>query len=383
MNRFILLSMLLFLISCRSPNRHAGAHMPHLEKRGSAVQLMVHEQPFIMLAGELHNSSASSADYLEKVWQKLNSINLNTVIAPVYWELFEPAEGQFDFTLIDSLINGARRHHLKLVLLWFGTWKNTESSYVPVWVKGDQERFFRVQNSDGTHREIISPFCRAACQADAHAFSQLMRHLEQRDNVEHTVLMVQIENEVGLLGEPRDVCPQAESAFRQSVPDSIMALFTNHLNDLHPELRESWTSHGSKSTGSWAEVFDGDAAEFFMAWALADYIDRIAAVGKSIYPLPMFVNAWLRSPGQVAGQYPSGGPIDKVHDIWKLTAPHLDFFAPDIYLPNFKQICADYTRNDNPLLIPEAHRNDHSIAPAMYALTQHNAMGFSPFGIDG
>ena len=115
--------------------------IPHLEKRGAVTQLIVDDKPFLALAGELHNSSSSSRQYMRPIWPRLARMNLNTVLAVVTWELIEPEEGKFDFTLVDGMIEDARRFNMRLVFLWFGSWKNGESSYPPYWVKTDGKRF--------------------------------------------------------------------------------------------------------------------------------------------------------------------------------------------------------------------------------------------------
>jgi len=102
-------------------------------------------KPFLALAGELLNSSATSVEYMKAVWPKLAEAKLNTVLAGVSWNQIEPQEGKFDFRVLDGVIEGARAHNLRLVLLWFGTWKNGLSSYPPDWVKKDFERFPRAQ----------------------------------------------------------------------------------------------------------------------------------------------------------------------------------------------------------------------------------------------
>ena len=117
---------------------------PHLERRGQATQLIVDGKPFLALGGEVHNSSSSSVEYMKPIWPRLGSMHLNTVVVPVAWETIEPQEGRFEFSVVDGLLEGARSNHLRLVVLWFGAWKNTFSSYVPAWVKTDEERFPRV-----------------------------------------------------------------------------------------------------------------------------------------------------------------------------------------------------------------------------------------------
>ena len=201
-----------------APATDTAAPPPHLEKHGSAIQLIVDGKPYLMLAGELHNSSSSSIQYMQPVWPRLAAMHLNTVLAPVAWETIEPEERHFDFSTVDGLLAGARNSHLKLVILWFGAWKNTYSTYVPAWVKTDIKRFARVETRDGRNTERLSPFSAAARDADAQAFAQLMRHLREVDAATHTVLMVQVENEVGVIPESRDHSPAAESALdRKSV----------------------------------------------------------------------------------------------------------------------------------------------------------------------
>jgi len=371
--------------------------IPHLRKQGSATQLIVDGEPFLMLAGELHNSSASSAEYMKPIWPRLAKKNLNTIIAPVYWELLEPEEGKFDFTLVDSMIQGARSNGLRLVILWFGSWKNSASTYIPVWVKKDFERFPRVKDKKGKTLEILSTFSDASRDADARAFAALMRHIREVDGAEHTVIMMQIENEVGVLKAPRDYCSAANKAFNGPVPKELMDYLVQHKDALIPEFREVWKANGYKKSGSWEKVFGKGklyredwktlsyfTEEIFMAWNYARYVNHIAEAGKAEYPLPMFVNAWLMQPDYaLPGAYPSGGPLPQVMDIWRAGALAIDLLAPDIYMPHFKWVCESYNRSGNPLFIPETVGGMYGAARVFYAVGQHNAMGFAPFGIDG
>ncbi len=363
----------------------AQSGIPQLRKQGAATQLIVDGKPFLMLAGELHNSSASNLEYMKPVWKKLKDLNLNTVLATVSWELLEPEEGKYDFTLVDGLIRDARLNDLRLVFLWFGSWKNGVSTYPPLWVKTDLKRFPRARNRQGQNLDVISPLSTAARDADGRAFAALMRHIREIDGRQHTVLMMQVENEVGLLGDSRDHSALAQAAWRAAVPPQLMSYLQAHRAELIPELAEAWAANGNKATGTWSEVFGDTPAgdEVFMAWHLARYIGGIAALGKAEYRIPMYVNAWLvQNPGQQPGRYPSGGPVSRMLDVWRAAAPEIDLLAPDIYLPDFKGVCASYTRSGNPLFIPEAQRGPVSAANVFWAVGQHDAMGFAPFGID-
>lgn len=98
--------------------------IPHLRKAGTTQQLVVNGRPFLAFAAELQNSSMTSAEFMESVWQKLVDTNINTVLGCVTWEDIEPVEDKFNFTELDKVILGARKHGLHLVLLWFGSFKN-------------------------------------------------------------------------------------------------------------------------------------------------------------------------------------------------------------------------------------------------------------------
>ena len=177
----------------------AAAELPHLRKQGSATQLIVDGQPFLARGGELGNSSGEP-DYLRSAWPKLQAMNLNTVLAPVYWDVIEPQEGKFDFATLDGLMRDAQASQMKLVLLWFGSWKNSMSCYAPAWVKRDQTRFPRARDSAGRGLELLTPFAAANRDTDARAFAALMRHLKVNDPT-HIVIMVQVENEIGMIPE--------------------------------------------------------------------------------------------------------------------------------------------------------------------------------------
>ena len=358
--------------------------IPHLERRGDATQLIVDGKPFLILGGELYNNSATSLEYMNAVWPRLTALHLNTVLAAVSWAMLEPAEGKFDFTLLDGLIRDARAHHLRLVLLWFGSWKNTWSSYAPDWVKRDFERFPRVQLKNGSGTERLTPLSDANRDADARAFAALLRRIREVDGDAHTVILVQVENEVGVIPDARDHSAAANAVYGQPVPRELMDYLQKHKDTLHPELRARWRAAGFKTSGNWENVFGPglETEDLFMAWEYAQYIGNVVKAGKAEYPLPMFVNAALIRPDFAPGQYNSGGPLSHSTDIWKAAALELDFLAPDIYF-EFKKWAAEYDRAENPLFIPEAAGGAAGAANVYYAVGEHKAIGFSPFGIDG
>ena len=368
-----------------APDAIRDAGIPHLERQGTAAQLIVDGKPFLIRGGELGNSSASNLDALKSLWPRLVDMKLNTVVLPVEWDLLEPSEGRFDFALVDGMLQQAREHHMHLVLLWFGAWKNSMSTYVPAWVKQDGRRFPRAEDLQHRKQDILSPLGENTVQADSKAFAALLRHLREVDQ-DHTVLIVQVENEIGMLPEAREHSPLADAAYEQSVPAELMKRLksSREQGSLAPEMAELWKRAGGKTQGNWAEVFGTGPSgeEVFQAWCFARYVDRVTAAGKAEYPLPMYVNAALIRAGHQPGQYPSAGPLPHLADIWHAGAPKLDFLSPDIYFPNFVEWAAKYTRNGNPLFIPEALRSVDAAVNGLYAYAQLEAIGFSPFGIE-
>jgi hypothetical protein len=361
-----------------------GPKMPHLEPRGNVTQLIVDGKPFLALAGELYNNSATSLEYMKPVWPRLKAMHLNTVLAPVSWALIEPSEGKFDYALMDGLIHEARAQNLRLVLLWFGSWKNTWSSYTPDWVKRDFERFPRVHLRIGSGTERLTPLSDVNRAADARAFSALMRRIREVDGDAHTVIMIQVENEVGVIPDARDHSPMADAAYDRQVPNELMDYLKGHKDALDPDLRAKWQAAGFKVSGNWEAVFGPglETEDLFMAWQYARYIGKVAEAGKAEYALPMFANAALIRPSYAPGQYNSGGPLPHSMDIWKAGGPQLDFLAPDIYF-EFKKWCDRYDRPGNPLFIPEAAGDAEGAANVFYAVGRHPGLGFSPFAIDG
>ncbi len=363
----------------------AAAAIPHLEKRGVTTQLIVDGQPWLILGGETANTASSSLDYMKPVWPRLARLNLNTVLVGVAWDWVEPVEGKFDFALVDGLLAQARENKLRVVFIWFASWKNGLSSFAPVWVKADQARFPRARLKDGRPVEVLTPLSDANREADARAYVAFMRHLREVDGKKHTVLMIQMQNEVGLLGDSRDRSPTADEIFAKPVPAALTDYLQKNKSTLLPEIASVWQAAGAKTTGTWAEVFGATPAadELFMAWHYARYMDRLTELGKAEYPIPVFTNTWIVQPEDKGpGDYPSGGPEPLTLEVWRAGAPHIDLNCPDIYLPNFTEWVARFHRNGNPLFVPESRGDAGGVANAFYAIGQHASIGYSPFGID-
>ncbi len=346
----------------------AAAQMPRIVHEGGKYAFEVDGKPFVMLGAQVHNSSGWTGA-MEGIWPLLKQLHCNTAEIPVYWEYVERQPGQFRFDVVDNLVEGARRNGLRLILLWFATWKNGVMDYAPAWVKENLREYPRMKDHLGQEIRVLSPHSRANLEADSRAFAAFLGHLKEIDGDRRTVIMVQVENEPGSLGSVRDFSDEANHIFAGPAPAAL-------VQGLH------------KRPGTWKEAFGADADETFAAWHVASYINQVAAAGKKVYPLPLYVNVWLREqsnfirPGEA---YPSGGATSNMLDVWKIAAPSIDVLAPDIYVRDYmtyRRVCESYRRPDNPLLIPESGAPLPYARYMYYALGEFDAIGFAPFGID-
>jgi hypothetical protein len=348
--------------------------LPRVVKKDGRFALFVDDAPYLMLGAQVHNSSSWPVS-LPKVWPAMEYLNVNTVEMPIYWEQFEPQPNQYDYTMIDTILTEARQHHVHLVLLWFGTWKNGSQHYTPEWMKLDLVRYPHMVDRDGQPVDSPSPHAAASLDADKTAFSAFMRHLKESDP-QRTVLMVQVENEAGAWGSVRDFSPAAQKLFEAPVP---------------PELLSTMHIKTASASPNWQQAFGPDADEYFHAWSVAKYIGQVAAAGKAVYPLPMYANAALRDPFNpgppglpgAPGNYESGGPTDNVLSIWKAAAPALDILAPDDYQNDpaaYLKVLELYHRDDNALFVPETGGPDN--ARFFFSALGLQTIGFAPFGLD-
>jgi len=340
-------------------------------------------KPFLSIGGQARNSSGYNAAEAETAFQAVKLLHGNTLEIPVYWEQVEPEEGRFDFSSVGELLSSARRHGVKLVLLWFATWKNGDMDYAPAWVKTDSARFKRVMAPTGVPLWVLSSHCEATWEADHRAFVALCQYLKEHD-AEGSVIALQIENEPGILGSDRDYGPEAQATFERSVPRNLVAAL--RAREKSP-VAAIWREAGAREEGSWPELFGDAAGEIMTAWSIATYIDRLAEAGKAILDIPMYLNVWLGEIGwRIAGQdYPSGGAVGKVLDVYKAVAPHIDLIAPDIYIADakgYEATCARYARDDNPLFVPESAPWGSNAWLMFRALADYDAIGYHIFGVE-
>ncbi len=364
-NIILLATLLLTGLAIAQPT---ATPLPKIKNVGGHFQLTVDGKPYFIFGGQCHNSSNWPAA-LPEVWRTMEEMHANTLEIPIYWEEVEARQGEYDFTSVQRLLDQAREHNIRLVLLWFATWKNSSNHYMPEWMKLQPRRFPNAVNKDGQQVDSPSPHCREAMELDAKAFRALMQYLKDNDPI-HTVIMVQVENEPGCWDSVRDYSRAANQLFSQPVPDALLK------NDILKELG------AVKTFGTWTEVFGDRADEYFHTWYVASYIGYVAAAGKDVNPLPMYVNAALRHPfgNPPATQYESGGPTDNVIAIYKAAAPGIDICAPDIYLSgddNVMEVIKLYSRPDNALFVPECG----NARKYLYEVVARG-IGFSPFGVD-
>ena len=356
----------------------SGQSLPAIRSEGSTQQFVVHDKPFLILGGELGNSSAGTAAQANVILPKLARMHFNTVLMPVAWKQTEPTEGSFDFSIPDHWIDVARQQHLHLVFLWFGSWKNAFSEYAPEWVLFDTRRFPRAFSTEGLPLEILSPLGEETVRSDSRAFAALMKHLRERDAEQQTVLMVQVENELGYLGVGgRDRSEAAKRLFQAQVPGNLKDYLKTHALQVSPELAAHFNAMGH----TWKETFGEAADEVFMAWEYGLFKNQVTKAGKAEYSLPMYMNAQLPAEFEQAGEYPSGGPHPYFQAVYRAAAPSIDFYSPDIYWPDFGYWVNRYRALGNPAFLPEA-RLDAAPWNALHVYGEARGFGFSPFDVD-
>ena len=383
------------LLAAGMPSQAQTRQLPYMADQGKGMQLFVDGKPFILFSGELHNSTSTSESYMDEigVWKQMKDANFNSVIASCSWDVIEGERGKYDFTSVDHVIRSARENGMKVVMIWFASWKNGKSTYAPGYIKRNPKKYPLIKNEEGKTLNVLSTLGTETMKADRDAFTALMRHIKEVD-FDNTVIMMQVENEIGILGSTRDFSEAAQKAWKGQVPKELTDYLVSHRGSLYPELEKVWKENGNKTSGTWEEVFGKSHSntedwkefpyyteEIFQAYHYAKYVGEIVAAGKAVHNIPMYVNNWLKQPnGGAPGGFPSGSPLPEVIDIWRAAAPAVDFTAPDIYINEFDWVLSEFSRNGNPIFIPEC-RGD--VSKALYAYGEYDAFGFAPFGFDG
>lgn len=394
MPKNILKTIVAVLMLCPAATATAQAV---LEKSANGAHINVNGQPMLILGGELSNSAATCFEDIDRVMPEMKSLGLNTVLVPAQWDLIEPREGEYDLSLIGRTIDKARENQLKVVFLWFGAWKNSMSCYAPMWFKEDTKRFPRAMTATGKPMEIASAFSKNVLEADRRAFTKLMEYIADKDKGQSTVIMVQVENEIGMLENARDYSPEATRLYNADVPQDLLSYLESNAKTLHPYTLKKLTGSKTYSAdsrkalaqklkrgGTWAGMFGDDiyTEEMFMAYHYAKYVEQLAQKAQAIHGIPLYVNAALNSRGRKPGEYPSAGPLAHLIDMWRCAAPGISMLSPDIYDTGFKSWASQYDLPGNPLFIPESRCCENSGVRAMYTFGEHHAVGFCPFAID-
>jgi hypothetical protein len=328
--------------------------IPQIVHVDGQPRLLVDGRPFLILGLQWDCDSCFSSEEMNSLFPHAAALGANTAALPLYWREVEPVPNHYDFSMLDERLRQAKANGLRVILLWFATWKNACAFYAPDYIRDDPSTYPRALDHTGRQMVSLCPSAATTWQRDRAALTAVMGHLRDVDDA-HTVIMVQVENEPGILGSDRCYCPTCTARF---------------------------------TVDKWEEKWGTHAAEAFSAASIAQYIDHLAAEAKAIYPLPLYVNVALPpAVGGIPGQYFSGGAVPEMLDLFREHLHHIDLVAPDIYTPgyrDFRRLCQIYSAKGNPLYIAE-----HSTTPqgraernVFYAIGQYGALGFDPWAID-
>ena len=332
--------------------------MVELRTVNGQEKLFVDGAPYLILAVQMNCDSCYSADTLEVLFQNAAKMGCNTVSVPFYWRRFEPEEGRYDTDFLESVLSRARKYALRVVLAWFGSYKNGALHYAPDWVLADTERFARVRRGDGTMAQFAAcPNGAALLEKDSAAVCRIFAHLRDHDP-EDTVILFQVNNETGILcRSARCHCDACETRF---------------------------------AAGAYENRYGNRADEIFAAESILAFQERIAKAAKAIKLIPCYLNAWLALPdadSKPGFTYPSGGPSEHVLERYLQLKECIDFVSPDIYTTgyrDFDRYCRMYRRAGNALFVAELGVGSHSRSEKniYYAFGEHGAIGVDLWAID-
>ena len=331
-------------------------NFPQLKELNGRKALYVDGKPFIMLGLQWDCDGCYTKEDMDPLFEHGRKMNLNMASLLLYWREVEPEKGRYRFEMLDHRIEMARKYGMKIVLVWFASYKNACLTYAPDYIKEDHDLYKKVVAKDG---ELLvnqcCPLSENTRRRDELALIEVFRHLREVDSQDHTVILFQMENETGVLQTDRCYCDACNAKFEAG---------------------------DYRGAGVRAE-------EIFSSVCIAEYCDSLTKAVKEIYPLPVYINAWLESSWQnsVAGfGYPSGGPVAAMLPVFFKTLKHVDFVAPDLYQYSYKDFhffCDAYTTKDNPLFLAECAtgagaRTERNV---FYAIGEYSAIGFDPWSI--
>ena len=333
---------------------------------------------------------------LSASFARVREMGANTVLAAVAWDLFEPEEGLFDTTLIDEMLAACRREGLRLIPLWFGAWKNGQSTYAPAWVKTNIDRFPRAEIGDEGPVEHLSPFG----VGNGHSRRGGVPGADGASaggGSGGTVVMVQVENEVGLLGDSRDRSALADRDWSESVPAAVLAAISAAASPPRARGMGRRRIARDRVMGRGIRRLTHSPRSLHGTRLRPPHRDRRRSRPRRVRDSPLrqrmaeqptgvgFARSGRasREPeepvvtmagGAQPGTYPSGGPLPRVAPIWTAPAPSLDFLAPDIYFGDPDTIFDEFRRVASRLFIPEmrrSHRRSRADVPRDRRVRSH------------
>jgi hypothetical protein len=295
--------------------------MPHFEGAHERKVLYVDGQPFTVLAVEIpwwdliYGKYRETETAYDSLYPAAAKLGLNALKVPIKWSMVEPQKGIYDFSYVNHAKSMAERNHLKLILNWFGHYASADGTiygnltgelYAPMYIVADEKTYPRAVDADGVpHHNAISYDYEPVLDREIAAFRAFMRHIKEVDSETHTILMIQVENEIAVFGADR----HNQKLWRDHSPASNQRFTENHFTD---DLKYS-------------------------AWDLSyNWIRRITDAGAEEYSLPFFHNY---VGGKVADWMVGGAPGEDVETALK-NCPHLSFVGVNSYF------CAEW-RPDN------------------------------------
>lgn len=295
--------------------------LPHFEEANGRKVLYVDGHPFTVLAVEIpwwdliYGRYKQTETAYDKLYPAAAKLGLNALKVPIKWSMIESQQGVYDFSYVDHAKSMAEKSHLKLVLNWFGHYASGDGTiygnltgelYAPMYIVSDEKTYPRAVDADGiAHHNAISYDYEPIVDREIAAFSAFMRHIKEVDSKTHTILMIQVENEIAVFGADRN-------------------------------NQKLWRDHSPAANHRFAEHHFTDDLKY-SAWDLSyNWIRRITDAGAAEYPIPFFHNY---VGGKVADWMVGGAPGEDVQTYLE-TCPHLSFVGVNSYF------CAEW-RPDN------------------------------------